>query len=232
MSEPVRIALVGATGLIGRSVIEQCVGRANIRLFCLARRESKLPPGACMEMVIADTPEWGGLLERAQPDVLINALGTTIRKVGGDRDAFAAIDRDLVDRTARAAQRAGASRMISVSSVGADANSKNFYLSIKGQAERNLMQIGFERLDVFRPGLLLGKRQDDVRLGERIGMVASPVADLLLHGKYRKYRSIHAETVARAALALSMRKAAGKFVHNHDAILRAASSLPQLDTAD
>ena len=53
-------------------------------------------------------------------------------------------------------------------------------------------------------------------------MIASPLIDLLLHGQYRKYRSIKATTMAQAIVGLTREKAAGRFVFEHDAILRAA----------
>ena len=70
--------------------------------------------------------------------------------------------------------------------------------------------------------LLRGPRGGDRRWGERIAMIASPLTDLLLHGKFRKYRSIKADTVARAIIGLTRERAAGRFVFEHDAILRAA----------
>ena len=42
MFEPLRVALVGATGLVGRRVIEECIGRPDVRLVAIARREVKL----------------------------------------------------------------------------------------------------------------------------------------------------------------------------------------------
>ena len=77
------------------------------------------------------------------------------------------------------------------------------------------------RLDVLRPGLLRGPREE-MRPAELAGRILSPVADLLLQGKYSKYRSIKAETVARAIIGLTKEKAAGRFVFEHEAILRAA----------
>ena len=65
-------------------------------------------------------------------------------------------------------------------------------------------------------------RRGEMRPAERLGMIASPVVDLLLHGQYRKYRSIRASTLARAIIGLTREKAAGRFVFEHDAILRAA----------
>ena len=81
----------------------------------------------------------------------------------------------------------------------------------------------------LRPGLLRGKRDNDRRPGERIGIAAAPFVNLMLHGGFRQYRAIRAETVADAALALARRAARGRFIHDNDAILRAAKTLPRLD---
>ena len=48
MSEQTRVVLVGATGLIGRAVMVEAVGRPDIHLVAVARREVPLPPGARM----------------------------------------------------------------------------------------------------------------------------------------------------------------------------------------
>jgi len=112
--------------------------------------------------------------------------------------------------------------MIAVSSVGADPAAKNFYLRVKGEVEQQLGRVGIPRLDILRPGLLRGAREE-LRPAERLGMIASPLADLFLHGQYSKYRSIQADVVARAIVGLTREKMAGRFVFEHDAILRAAS---------
>ena len=227
---PTRIALVGATGLVGRAVMEAAVGREDVRIVAISRREAPMPEGARMEMFVADPSEWGEVLKTVRAEVLVSALGTTIRKVGGDKDAFYAVDHDLVLQTARCALEAGIDRMISVSSVGADAFSDNFYLKTKGETEKALTKAGFKRLDLLRPGLLRGTRKADLRPLEGLGRIASPLADLVLKGKYSKYRSIHASTMAHAILALAKRKTQGKFMHEHEALQRAASMLPEIDT--
>ena len=225
---PTRIVLVGATGLVGRAVMEACVGREDVRLVAISRREAPMPDGARMEMFVADPAEWGDVLKKVRAEVLVSALGTTIRKVGGDKDAFYAVDHDLVLQTARAAHDAGLERMVSVSSVGANAFSDNFYLKTKGETEKALAKVGFRRLDILRPGLLRGTRKADLRPLEGLGRIASPVADLVLRGKYEKYRSIHASTMAHAVLALAKRRTQGKFVHEHEGLQRAAKMLPEL----
>lgn len=228
MSDQVRIALVGATGLVGRAIIEEAVGRADFRLLALARREVPVPHGATMDVVVADPAEWGGVLSRFRPEVLISTLGTTIAKMGGDKDAFRAVDFNLVVDTARAAQANGVERCVVVSSVNADPRSKLFYPRVKGEAEQALMKLGFRRLDLLQPGLLRGQRVEDARALERAAMLASPLTDLLLHGKHRALRSIPAKAVAQACLTFAHRKAAGRFSHTHDALRLAAGELPRI----
>jgi len=174
-----------------------------------------------MEVLVADPAGWGDAIAAANADVLVCALGTTWKKAGKDEAAFRAVDQELVLACGRAAKAAGIRQMIAVSSVGADPLAKNFYLRVKGETEQALGKLGLSRLDVLRPGLLRGPREE-LRPAEKLGMIASPLLDLLLHGKYRKYRSIRAQTVAEAIVGLTREAMAGRFVFEHDAILRAA----------
>lgn len=222
MSKPIRIALVGASGLIGSSLIRLGVGRDDFRVIAIARRELDLPKGARMEVLVADPAGWDDAIAAANANVLVCALGTTWKKSGKDEAAFRAVDHDLVLACGKAAKKAGIRQMIVISSIGAEAGSKNFYLRVKGEVEAALAKLGIPRLDILRPGLLRGPRTSDRRPGERAAILASPLTDLLLHGSLRRYRSISAATIARAIVGLAREKAAGRFVFEHDAIRRAA----------
>ena len=221
MSKPTRIALVGASGLIGMSLIRLAVGRSDLRIVAVARRELNLPPGARMEVLLADPANWGDAIAATNADVLVSALGTTWRKAGKDEAAFRSVDEALVLACAKAAKAAGMRQVIAISSVGADPMAKNFYLRVKGEVEQKLGKVGVSRLDLIRPGLLRGHREE-LRPAEKLGVLASPLVDLALHGAYAKYRSIKAEVVARAIVGLTREKMAGRFVFEHAAIRRAA----------
>ena len=222
MSDRRRIVLVGATGLIGSTTVGLTRGRSDFRLAAIARREIDLPYGARVEVFVADPANWRDVIADLRPHGVINALGTTWAKSGKDEAAFRAVDQDLVMAVAEAAKEGEVANFVSVSSVGADAMGKNFYLRVKGEVERDLTKLRFPRLDILRPGLLRGHRDGERRALERLGIIASPVTDLLLHGGMRAYRSIPAGVVARAALVLAQRKARGRFAHDNDAIRRAA----------
>lgn len=225
MSEAHRIALVGSTGLIGRGVIEAASTYEDVRLIGLARREVPLPQGARMEMFVAEPAKWGEVMEAVRPRALICALGTTWKKSGKDEAVFRAVDHDLVLASAADALKAGITNMVVVSAAGADRHSKNRYMRTKGEVEAALAQMGFRRLDILRPGLLRGARAEDWRLAERLALIAAPITDRLLMGSWRQFGSIEARDVAAAALRLATRAAPGRFIHDNDAMRRAAREL-------
>lgn len=217
----VRLVLIGSTGMVGMSLLAEARDFPHVRLTALSRREAPLPEGARMEMIIAEPANWPGAIADMKPDVLACALGTTIKTVDGDEQAFRAIDYGLVLQCAKAAAHAGTRQMVAVSSVGADRHAKTLYLRVKGEMEEAVKKLDFRRVDILRPGLLTGVRGGEPRKAERFAMRMAPLTDLMLHGQYRRFRSVRAADVARAMLALAGAKADGRFVHDFDGIRRA-----------
>src|SRR6185437_3891064 len=125
-------------------------------------------------------------------------LGTT-RRAAGSEAAFRAVDHDLVLSFARLAAASGAERLVVVSAVGANPDAKNFYLRVKGETERDLMQLSFRALDILQPSLLLGMRRD-LRTLELAAQLALGAIGPLLRGQLARWRPIAADTVASAML--------------------------------
>lgn len=220
-----RIVLIGATGMIGRAVMQCAVGDESVHLAAIARRHAPLPEGARMEMFVADTGHWAEIIDSLQPDCVVCALGTTWAKAGKDEAAFRAVDEKLVLDVAQATKAAGVRQFICVSAVGADRSSRHLYMRVKGEVEDALNKMRFTRLDVLCPSLLRGEREDDPRPGERWAIRFGPVLDLFLRGGLRRFRSISATHMAEAILDLAQEKAGGRFVHEYDSLMRAARRL-------
>src|SRR6185503_12386821 len=152
-----RILLIGATGLVGRLAAER-LAAAGHQVRPLVRRAVGLA-----NEIVAPAGDWPALARQAGAEVAICAIGTTMRKAGSQA-AFRAVDFDIAVDFARAARDGGVGRMIAISSVGADPASRNFYLRTKGEMEVALGSLGFDRLDLLRPGLLRGDRGSERRL--------------------------------------------------------------------
>ena len=212
-----KILIVGATGLIGGLLTRKLVEQGRDRqLHLLLRRPYREDVGKA-KIHVQLQENWPATIDRIKPDIAISCLGSTMKKAGSKAE-FAAVDRDLVGTVASAAKAAGARQFIAISSTMADSSASSFYLKTKGEAEDLLRAQHFDRLDIIRPGLLRGERSNDNRLGESLAIAASPLMDLLLHGRFRRYRSILASDVAAAILALIGKKDPGTFVHENDAV--------------
>ncbi|MDF1687929.1 MAG: NAD(P)H-binding protein [Parvibaculaceae bacterium] len=195
-----RIAwIAGASGLIGSSLLPLLLSSsAYDEVVAFGRRPVKLEHPKLRQVVVEADTYPTVTAELAPPLHAYCALGTTHKKSG--RDGFYAVDHDLIVAFATAARARGAHGLALVSSVGADPDSSNFYLRVKGETERDVAALGFDRCRLFQPSLLLGNRSE-VRLAETAGMVAAPLLSLFLHGPTRRYRAIHANQVARALYA-------------------------------
>ena len=214
-----RVLLAGATGLVGAHVLQGLLAEDS-PAWVLAPVRRPLPVSSrrlsALVGDLGDPAGDSGMRERLraispQVDVFVCALGTTIRRAGS-REAFLAVDRDLVLRLAGIARELGARQAILVSSVGASVQSGNFYLRVKGETERALCELGFERVDLLRPGLLLGERSES-RPAESIASALAPLINPLMRGPLNRYRAIGAQDVAAAAVALLGRPEPGRFVH-------------------
>jgi uncharacterized protein YbjT (DUF2867 family) len=75
-------------------------------------------------------------------------------------------------------------------------------------------------VQIFRPGLLLGTRSE-LRLGERLAMIAAPIVQHLLIGRLRRLRSIAATDVARAMVRIAREAPRGPNVFEYDAMMAA-----------
>jgi uncharacterized protein YbjT (DUF2867 family) len=216
-----RVAMIGATGLVGSLAARKMVGQ-GWEVEALLRRPSGLVRPGWREHV-APPEEWPSIVTSLKPEAALSALGTTMRQAGSQA-AFRKVDFDMVAAFARAAAAAGARRMVTVSSVGADPGSANFYLRIKGEVEAELAGMGFERLDILQPGLLLGPRGGDRRTGERIAIALSPLTNLVLRGRLDRYAAIGADVVAAAAANAPRKGDRGIFRHDNRSLRRLAAA--------
>jgi len=200
--------LAGGTGVVGTALLRQGRARGD-HLIAVGRR----PTGLADEELVTN---FNALPQLPSADVAICALGTTIKNAGS-RDAFRAVDHGAVLAFAKAALEARIKHFLVVTAVGADPASGVFYSRVKGEIQQDLCDLGFSRLDVLQPGLLRGERQEK-RPVESMMKTLAPIADRLMAGSWRRYRSIHPAAVAECLLTLTSATEAGVFIHQYDAM--------------
>ena len=210
-----KIVIAGGSGLVGKQLAD-LLARKGVEVHLVSRRPSAAATPNLHEHV-APSDDWSAIVARINPAIAISCLGTTIR-TAGSREAFKAVDHDLVLAFAAASHTAGAQHFITISSVGVMPASSNFYLRTKAEMEKGLRNIGFQRLDIMRPSLLTGGKRDAHRPCEAFGILLSPIADLLMFGPMKRYASTPSDKVAKAIAALANRHDGGVFIHENDSI--------------
>jgi len=206
--------LAGSTGLVGSSLLTALLDAPDFgRVFAITRRPlGREHPKLANRIVQWDKVE--AQLKGLTCQVAFCCLGTTMRQAGSE-EAFRRIDLGYVLAFAAVAKAAQAQRFVVVSSVGADASSKNFYLRTKGEMENAVAALGFPSLDILQPSVLLGWRRQ-MRPLELGAIIAAPIINPFLFGSKEIYRGIPARTVAAAMVGAvrSGRRGLQRYTHS------------------
>ena len=193
--------LAGATGLVGSHVLNLLLGDPEWTRVVTVGRRTTAPEDAKLEQRVLDLGTLETLGDVPRLNDVFCCLGTTIKRAGS-QPAFRLVDHTFVVGLARSGLRAGATQFLLVSAIGADPASRIFYSRVKGETEAAVRKLPYRSIQIFRPSLLLGDRAE-FRLGERIATLGAPMLSVLLFGRLRRYRPIHAATVARAMVTIA-----------------------------
>jgi uncharacterized protein YbjT (DUF2867 family) len=214
--------VIGATGLIGGHIVrllEQDDSYNKIRV--VARRPVAFSNPKVEAVLIDFSDEEAFRSAVAGNDAVLCAVGTTRRKVKGDRAAYRKVDHDIPVNAARFCEETGCQRFILVSSVGADSTSSNYYIRFKGEVEDAVKKMNIPSVYVLRPSMLLGKR-DEFRFGELIGKALSAPLSFMFPSDYRP---VNAGDVAAAMVAASKKGSPGFHLCHYKDIIELKESL-------
>jgi uncharacterized protein YbjT (DUF2867 family) len=187
--------VIGATGLVGKHLTKLLLeDERYIAVKVFVRRPSSIFHSK-LEEEIVDFNKLDEWKHRLTGDELFSSLGTTIKKAGSKEEQHK-IDFTYQYRIAEAAAANGIENYFLVSSAGANASSKNFYLKIKGELEEEIEKLSFKKVIVLQPSLLLGEREETRRTETIASLLMPPLMALIPF--FRKYKPIEGATVARA----------------------------------
>ena len=201
---PRSVVMVGATGAVGGHAARTLVLMPDVEAMTLLGRRpvEELDAAKVTQATVdvLDPASWGGAVDGHDAAICTLGVGEP-SKMG--REDFVRIDKDAVLAFAEACRGAGVRHFQLLGSVGADPGSRSFYLRTKGELERGLIELGFDRLSLFRPSMILTPTN---RYGftQALALAAWPLLQPLLVGGMRKFRGIPVERLGRA-IALNLR---------------------------
>jgi len=209
--------MIGGTGLVGSQLLGQLLSDARFdKVIAFGRKTTGQSHPKLDEQVI-DFEAPGSWSSLVKGDVAFSSLGTT-RKQAGSLAAQKKVDYDYQLAFAKAAARNGVRTYVLVSSSSADPGSKIFYTRIKGELDRDVQQLGFERVRIMRPSLLGGRPQ--ARGGEKLGSALLAAINAL--GIARKYREIPGSVVAKAMINAALAPGKGTRIFTLDELFAEA----------
>jgi len=216
-----RIALAGATGLVGNCVLNSLKKLPDHHTISFTRKEITPSDHSVQhENRVINWDEFD--FSAIEADLFICCLGTTIQ-AAGSQENFRKVDYTYVKKFAEMAQSSQAKKFIVISANGAHPQSKIFYNRTKGEIEETLKEMNFPSLAILRPSLLIGERTEK-RKAEAFAQKIMPYFDLLLQGPLKKYQSISAEAVAKTIIELLDFSWSGELILESDQIKKGLDS--------
>ena len=208
--------LIGATGLIGGHLLELLLRDTYFKTIRTVVRRPVSFNHPKLDVRLIDFDDEAAFKSAiAGSNAVFCAVGTTSRKVKGNKEAYRKVDYDIPVRASKFCAETGCPRFLLVSSIGANSKSGNFYLQLKGEVEDAVKGMTIAAVSIFRPSMLLGKRQE-FRPGEKIGQAMMKVFSFLLPSHYKP---IAADDVARAMVAAGKKDKPGFHIYQYKEIM-------------
>ncbi|MEO8823381.1 MAG: NAD(P)H-binding protein [Ginsengibacter sp.] len=211
--------VLGATGLTGDLVVQDLLNDNDYKTVRVLVRNSLSIIHPKLEQYIVDFNDKKDFtLKMGEGDVIFSCIGTTQKKVKGDKFLYEKIDHDIPVNAAEIGIAHHFKKFLLISSVGANEKSSNFYLSLKGKTENSLKQFPFESISIFQPSLLNGTRKE-WRFKEQLTQTLMDLISFLFLGPFRKYHAIGANTVANAMVFESKQNKKGIYYYQYEQMM-------------
>jgi len=222
MTDKFSIVMIGATGAVGTEVVKALVRMdAVARITLLGRRKFEGIVSDKIDQHVVDVmdPE-SYAIHLGGHDVAICTMGVG-EPTKAPRAEFTKIDHDAPMAFGLACKAAGVQHFELLSSVGANPKSRSFFLRTKGDLNAGLASLGFARLSLFQPSMILTPA-NRYGVSQALTLAVWPKLTPLLAGPLRKLRGIKVADLGAAIAANIAVAGAGVEVLHWDEI----SALP------
>lgn len=207
------VTIAGASGLTGNYCLEYLLLQLKVtKVISIGRRSIGIQNPKLEEVILSDNK----LQNKIIADAFICCLGTTIKKAGSKK-AFEEIDLELPVYLAKELFKNECKTVAIISAMGADENSTFFYNQVKGKMEKQIQNVGFESVSIFRPSIIDGPRKEK-RVGEKFGLALMKIISPFLMGNLKNFRPIHAKTIARSLVSVVLMKKSGNLIYSSEEI--------------
>jgi uncharacterized protein YbjT (DUF2867 family) len=162
-----RVVILGGTGQVGSAVVRALVAAPSCtEVVMVSRRAISRAADPRVRDVILDTDAVQfpaevtrlvqGMAAQGDPVYGASCVGVGKGSMNWSEEQLKALELGLVGGFARGCQAGGVTRFSLLSAVGSNAKSRFRYVRVMGLKEETVAAIGFQRLAIFRPGIIGG----------------------------------------------------------------------------
>ncbi|CAH1249345.1 oxidoreductase HTATIP2-like isoform X1 [Branchiostoma lanceolatum] len=164
--------MVGATGETGKHILEELTNRKIFQTVTLIGRREVKYDGEKYQSIVQKVVDFDNLDSHAEVfkdhDVGFICLGARAGSAGvtSNLPALRKVDHDYVVKSAELAKLGGCRHLVLLSAMKASKDASHPYSKIKGEVEEEAKALGFDRLSIFQPAVIMVDRKDETRVGE------------------------------------------------------------------
>ncbi|MBE4948684.1 NAD(P)H-binding protein [Chryseobacterium culicis] len=196
--------VIGATGATGKDLVNQLLNDKEFDEVDIFVRKPVDIQNEKLKVHVVNFEKPDEWKDKVKGDVAFSCLGTTL-KDAGSKEAQKKVDFDYQYEFAKAAKENEVEDYILVSAYGANPQSKIFYSKMKGELEEAVKQLHFNKITIFKPGML--ERKDSERTGEVLGSRIIKFANKL--GLLESQKPLPTDILAKAMINSSKIKSNG-----------------------
>ncbi|TDN88127.1 putative NAD(P)-binding protein [Salegentibacter sp. 24] len=201
---PKTAIILGATGLTGGMLLQQLLEDNRYDKIKLFSRNSVEIKHSKIDEHLIDLFKLEDYRDIFSADEVFCCVGTTKSKTP-DHQTYTMIDRGIPVTAAKLCKENKIDTFLVVSALGANPKSRVFYNRTKGKMEKEVLEQEIKHTYILQPSLITGERKES-RSFEKIGKVMLNFINPFFLGTMRKYKSISAESIARAMVAIANSK--------------------------
>lgn len=193
--------VLGATGLTGGLLLDQLLKDERYeKVKVFTRRNLSFTHLKLVEFKV-DLFRLTEQKNNFTGDEVFCCIGSTQKKTP-NKEVYKKVDVGIPTQASGLAKENQINTFIMISALGADLESRFFYNQIKGSAEANVLQQEIEHTYILRPSLISGKRKEK-RPFEFLWKQVMKIANFVMLGPLKKYRSISALIIANAMIVIA-----------------------------
>jgi len=162
------VLITGASGMVGRSVLLECIDDKRIdRITLVLRNEINLQHPKINQIILNDFTRFDEVkLKFGRPDACFHCMG--VSSVGLNENEFSKLTFDISKSLADVMFDLNPEMVICyVSGTGTDSSEKGktMWARVKGKTENYLLKKGFSKAYMFRPGAIIPEKGIKSRTG-------------------------------------------------------------------